>query len=83
MPSVVNSNQSNLSLYSLYYAEARDELTVSHLPFIAPAVNIASFKEISQRWRVVGKTVFDLTSPRFESQTSRSKDKHVTAQSTG
>ena len=35
--------------------------------------NTASFKEISQRWRAA------LTGPRFEPQTSRSRDERVTA----
>ena len=45
--------------------------------------NTAPFEETSQRWRAVGNTVSDLTSPRFEPQTSRSKDEHVTARPTG
>ena len=45
--------------------------------------NSAPFKEILQRWRVVGNTVSDLTGPRFEPQTSRSRDEHVTALPTG
>ena len=40
--------------------------------------NTARFKEMLQRWRAVGNTVSDLTGPRFEPQTSRSKDKRVT-----
>ena len=32
--------------------------------------NTALFEEMSQRWRAVGNTVFDLTGPRFEPQTS-------------
>ena len=31
------------------------------------------FKEMFQRWRAVGTTVFDLTRPRFKPQTSHSK----------
>ena len=31
------------------------------------------------RWRAVGNTVSDLTGPRFEPQTSRSRNKRVTA----
>ena len=50
----------------------------AHLCVIAPG-NTASFEEILQRWRAVGNTVSDLTSPRFEPQTSRSKDECVTA----
>ena len=38
---------------------------------------------MSQGWRVVGNTVFDLTCPIFEPDTSRSNDKRVTAQTTG
>ena len=45
--------------------------------------NTASFEEMSQRWRDVGNTVFDLTGPRFEPQTSRSRDERVTARSIG
>ena len=40
-------------------------------------------EEKSQQWRAVGNTVSDLTGPRFEPYTSRSRDKHVTAQPTG
>ena len=32
-----------------------------------------------QRWLAVGNTVFNLTGPRFEPQTSRSTDERVTA----
>ena len=35
--------------------------------------------EMSQRWRAVVNIVFDLTGPRFEHQTSRSKDELVAA----
>ena len=38
---------------------------------------------MSQRWRAVGSTVSDLTGPRFEPQTSRSRDECVTARPTG
>ena len=34
------------------------------------------------RWRAVGNTVSDLTGPRFETQTSRSRDECVTARPT-
>ena len=36
-----------------------------------------------QRWRAVGNTVSDLTGPRFEPQTPRSRDERVTARPTG
>ena len=45
--------------------------------------NRASFEKMPQEWRAVGNILFDLTGPRFEPQTSHSKDKHVTAQPTG
>ena len=45
--------------------------------------NTAPFEEMPQRWRAVGNTVSDLTGPRFEPHTSRSRDKRVTAQPTG
>ena len=45
--------------------------------------NTASFKEMSQRWQAIGNTVLDLTGPRFEPQTSRSRDEGVTARPTG
>ena len=48
-----------------------------HLLVIKPASNIASFKEMSRRWRAVGNTVSDLTEPRFESCSSRFKNERV------
>ena len=44
--------------------------------------NTAPFEEKSQRWRAVGNTVSDLTGPRFEPQTSRSRDERVTVRPT-
>ena len=44
--------------------------------------NTASFEEMSQRPRAVGNTVSDLTGPRLESQTSRSRDERITTRST-
>ena len=38
---------------------------------------------MSQRWRAVGNDESDLTGPRFERQTSRSKDERVTTRPTG
>ena len=37
------------------------------------------FEEILQRWRAVVNTVSNLTGPRFEPQTSHSRDGRVTA----
>ena len=44
----------------------------------AQATQLRAFEEVSQRWRAVGNTVFDLTGPRFEPQTSHSRDERVT-----
>ena len=41
------------------------------------------FEEMLQRWRAVGYTVSDLTGPRFEPLTYRSRDERVTARPTG
>ena len=49
----------------------------------ARATQLRTFEEMSQRWRAVGSTVSDLTGPRFEPQTSRSRDECVTARPTG
>ena len=68
----------NLSLNSLYYALACNELAKPISAPLRPG-NTAPFEEMSQRWRAVGNTVSDLTGPRFEPQTSRSRDKRVTA----
>ena len=49
----------------------------------ARATQLRTFEEMSHRWRVVGNTVSDLTGPRFELLTSRSRDERVTARLTG
>ena len=54
-----------IALYSLYYAEACNEFAAPISTSLHPD-NTASLKEISQRWRAVGATVFGLTGPRFE-----------------
>ena len=74
--------KSNLSLYSLDYAEACNELAGPISASLRPG-NTAPFEEMSQRWRAVGNTVSDLTGPRFEPQTSRSRDERVTARPSG
>ena len=68
--------KSNLLLYSLDYAEACNELAGPISASLRPG-NTALFEEMSQRWRAFGNTVSDLTGPRFESQTSRSRDERV------
>ena len=65
----------NLS-YSLSYAEACNELAGPISASLRPH-NTAPFEEMSHRWRAVGNTVSDLTGPRFEPQTSRSRDQLV------
>ena len=74
--------KSNLSLYSLDYAEACNELAGLISASLRPG-NTASFEKMSQRWRAVGNIVSDLTGPRFEPQTSRSRYERVTARPTG
>ena len=41
--------------------------------------NTAFFEEILLLWQTTGKTFSDLTGPKFESQTSRSRDQRVTS----
>ena len=45
--------------------------------------SVAPFQDMLQRWQAVGKTVSDLTGPRFEPPTSRSRDERITARPTG
>ena len=73
--------KSNLSLHSLYYGEACNEFAMPTSASLHPG-NTAPFEEMSQRWRTVGNTASNLTGPRFEPQTSRSRDERVTARPT-
>ena len=54
----------------------------AHLRVIA-AGNTAPFEEMLQRWQAVGNTVFDLTGPGFQPQSSRSRDERVTTRPAG
>ena len=63
-------------------ANQTTELTGPIFLSLSPS-NTAPFKEMSQRWQAVGNTVPELTSHRFEPQTSRSRDERVTARPTG
>ena len=74
-------SKSNLSLYSLYYAEACNKFAGPISASLRP-VNTASFEEMLLRWLAVGKTWFILTCPRCEPQTSRSRNESVTARAT-
>ena len=77
-----SSIKSNLSLYSLQYAEACNKLA-GLISAPLRAGNTAPFEEMSQQWPTLGNTVSDLTGPRFETQTSRSRDERVSARPTG
>ena len=57
--------KSNLSLYSVYCAEACSEFVESIYASLCPG-NTGFFKEMLQRWRVVGNTLFDLIGSRCE-----------------
>ena len=74
--------KSNLSLYSLCYAEACNELAGPISASLRPG-NTAPFEEMSSQWQTVDNTVSDLIGPRFGPQTSRSNDERVTARPTG
>ena len=50
--------------------------------YVHPGVK-ASIEKMLQRWRAVGNTMFDLIGLTFEPQTSRFRDKRVTARPTG
>ena len=76
------TSKSNLSLYSLYYSEECNEFARPISASLRPG-NTAPFQEMSRLWRAVGNTVSDLTGPRFEPQTSHSRDERVTARPAG
>ena len=75
--------KSSLSLYSLYYAEACNEFAepISLRRHCGQATQLLSNKCCSGDEPLA--TLSDLTNPRFEPQTSRSRDEHVTARVTG
>ena len=60
----------------LVAALACDEFVRPNSASLRPG-NTASFEKMLQRWRTVDNTVSDLTGPRFEPQTSRSRDERV------
>ena len=74
--------KANLSLYSLYYAEACKAFAGPICASLRLG-NTALFEKMSQRWRAVGNIVSDLIDPRVEPQTSRSRDEQVTARPNG
>ena len=81
LPPSITKTILNLSLYSLYYAEACNELAGPISASLHPG-NTAPSEEMSQRWRANGNAVSDLTEPRFEPQISRSRDERVTSRPT-
>ena len=74
--------KSKLSVSSRYYAEMCNEFAGFISASLHPG-NTAPFEKMLQRWRAVDNTVSDLTGLIFEPQTSRSRDKCVTARPTG
>ena len=70
--------KSNLSIYSLYYAEACNKLAGPNSASLRPGTT-TSFEKMLLRLRVVGNTVTDLIGPRFGPQTPRSRDGRITA----
>ena len=70
---LILSNQSNISLYSLYCAEACNELAGPISASLRWATQL-----LLKKCRSVGNTVVDVTNPRFEPQTSRSRDERFT-----
>ena len=49
----------------------------AHLTSLRPG-STASFQEMLQQWRAVGKTMSNLNGTRFEPRTYRSRDKRIT-----
>ena len=73
---------SNLSSYVLYYAEVCNESAGPISTSLCPSNTAAPFEEMSPQWRAVDNSASNLTSPRFEPQTSRSRDERVTTRPT-
>ena len=74
--------KSTFLLSLLYYDEACNELVGPMSASLRPGY-AASFEEMSQQWRAVSNTESGLTGPRFEYQTSRSRDERVPSRPTG
>ena len=56
--------------------QSMQQVCMGRFCVIAPLCNTAPFEEILQGWRAAGNIVSDLTSPRFEPQTFRFRDRH-------
>ena len=63
--------------YSLYYAEACNKFAGPISASLRPGST--ALETILLRWQAVGSNVSDLTCPRFEPETYRSKDELVPA----
>ena len=70
-------NQIKSSLYSRYYAKARNEWR-SPSSQLAPEQH--RFEEMSQQWQAVGDSVSDLTDSGVEPQTSRTNSVYLTTE---
>ena len=81
-PQVANHIKSNLSLHSLYYPQACNELAGPISESLNPG-NTVPFEEMPQGWRAVANTVSYFTGPKFEPQTSSSRDERITARLPG
>ena len=75
----MNANEIFYYSYSLCYAEACNDFAWPFSASLRLRATIAPFEEMSQRWRAAGQTVSDLASPRFQPQTSRSRDERVSS----
>ena len=84
---IPNKKQLNLSNRIFHYTRSITPMRVTSLrrPISASLRpgNTAPFWQMAQRWRAVGNTESNLNGPRFEPQTSRSRDECVTARPTG
>ena len=70
---IFNSNQ-------IFHYTCSNELV--HFRVIAPVGNTTPLDEMLQRWWVIGNAVSDLTAPRCEPPTYRSRDKRATVRPT-
>ena len=75
-------SKSNVSLFSLYYAIACNNLAEPITASLRLG-NTAPIEEILLQYRIVDNTVSDLLGPRFEPQISCSKDECLTTRPTG
>ena len=85
-PKPTRKPRPNLQLCAVQYQAkpcTGNEFAETDSASLHPSYSTAPFEAISQWWRTVGKTVFDLSGPRFESFTSRFSDERAFARPTG